>query len=44
MKNLRLVKEQKKGTVPLPFNENWAEKHSHNLGKALGEEFGLLKN
>ena len=39
MKNLRLAKEE---TVPLPFSENRAEKR--NLGKALGEGLGLLKN
>ena len=33
----------KEGTVPLPFSKNRPENHSHNLGKALGEELGLLK-
>ena len=33
----------KEGTVPLPFSRNRPENHSHNLGKALGEGFGLLK-
>ena len=34
----------KEGTVrvPLPFRRNRPENHSHNLGKALGEGFGLL--
>ena len=40
---MRLVstfKEQRRE----PFSGNRAEKRSHNLGKALGERFGLLKN
>ena len=32
------------GTLPLPFSGNRAEKRSRNLGNALGEGFGLLKN
>ena len=28
--------------VPLPFSRNLPENHSHNLGKAFGEGFGLL--
>ena len=34
----------KEGTVTLPFSGKWAENRSHNLGKALGEGLGLLKN
>ena len=34
----------KEETVPLPFSWNRAENRSHNLGKALGEGLGLLKN
>jgi hypothetical protein len=34
----------KEGTVPLPFSWNRAENRSNNLGKALGEGLGLLKN
>ena len=38
------VQRAKEGTIPLPFSGNRAEKRSHNLGNALGEGLGLLKN
>ena len=37
------IQKAREETVPLHFSKNRAEKHSCNLGKALGEGFGLLK-
>ena len=49
MKNFKFasrshIQRVKEGTVPLNFSGYRAEKRLHNLGKALGEDLGLLKN